>query len=110
MALATSLSTEKMSVNLRSNVSAQRCESLASRDASTLRRTRLPMQEYNRPRLRKRVAASALRSRQELFLFSPVPTEAGAVVQPQLRLADVARRPLPGKPRPLFPKSVKRTP
>src|SRR5205814_941359 len=39
MALATSLSTEKMSVSLRSNVSAQRCESLTALISCTFTRT-----------------------------------------------------------------------
>src|SRR5437667_1588065 len=43
MALATSLSTEKMSVSLRSNVSAQRWESLAALISWTFTRTTSPL-------------------------------------------------------------------
>src|SRR6266576_1864755 len=43
MALATSLSTEKMSLSLRSNVSAQRCESLAALINCTFTRTASPL-------------------------------------------------------------------
>src|SRR5439155_52057 len=43
MALATSLSTEKMSVNLRSNISAQRWESLGALISCTFTRTASPL-------------------------------------------------------------------